>query len=240
MQFSQPVYTLKLLTNIYKANKNVLEGLELQKDWSQSTNQRGPGTVADLLLSAKEAEWAWPTFNALWTELTLPGRPPILFALDGLAHINKISDYKDPAFNSVHAHELTLIRTFVDALSGKTKLPNGGAIIAATAGNNTHFHPSQELVLKQLEAAKAGAEIPGPEPYEKGHDNRVYDALKNTNVMRVGNLDKEEARVLMEYWGSSGLLRSKVDQRTVWEKWALGGHGIVGEMERVSLFTMRM
>jgi len=240
IQFTQPVYTFKLLNTIYNANKAIMEKLELQKDWSSSTNQKGKGTLADLILSAKEAEWAWPTFAALWTELTLPGRPPLMFTLDGLSHINKMSAYRDPSFNLVHAHELTLVRTFVDAMSGKTKLANGGAIIATTGGNNSPKIPSQDLVLSQLEAGQAGREIPKPDPYKKGYEDRVYDSLKNSTVMRMGRLSKEDARVLMEYWGASGLLRARVDQRTVWEKWALGGNGVVGEMERASLMTMRM
>ncbi|KAK1240961.1 hypothetical protein MKX07_006394 [Trichoderma sp. CBMAI-0711] len=241
MQFTQPVYCLKLLQNIYKANRAVLEKTPLKQDWSRLSATLKPGsTLADLALSAKESEFAWPTLSALWTELTQPGQPPVLLTLDGLAHINKVSAYRDPAFNPVHAHELLLVRTFVDALSGKTKLPNGGAVIAATSQNNTHFHPSQELALSQLEAGQAGKPVPKPDPYERKYDDRVYDALKNSTVMRLEGVSKEEARVLMEYWGASGMLRSVLDSRVVAEKWALGGHGIVGEMERASLITMRM
>ncbi|UNI14554.1 hypothetical protein JDV02_001172 [Purpureocillium takamizusanense] len=240
MQFAQPVYCFKLLQNIYKANKPVLEQFQLQKDWSKLTNLKRGATLADLALSAKESEYAWPTIHALWTELTLPGRPPVLFTLDGLAHINKISDYRDPSFNEVHAHDLVLVRMFVDALSGKTELPNGGAIIAATSENNSQHHPSQELVLSQLEAGQASKEIPKPNPYERKYDERVYDALKNSFVMRLEGVSKEEARALMEYWGASGLVRDVLNARTVSQKWALGGHGNVGEMERVALMTMRM
>lgn len=241
MQFTQPVYCLKMLQTIYKANKAVLEKLPLQKDWSRlTTHLKQDATLADLVLSAKESEYAWPTLNALWTELTLPGRPPVLFALDGVAHINKVSEYRDPSFNEVHAHELSLVRLFVAALSGKTKLPNGGAIIAATSDNNTLRHPSQELVLAQLEAGQAGREIPQPDPYERKYDERVYDALKNSYVLRVGGVSKGEGRALMEYWGASGMLRTVLNNQAVSEKWALGGHGIVGEMERVALMTMRM
>lgn len=240
MQFTQPVYCLKLIQNIYKANRAVLEKLPLKQDWSRLTSLKQGATLADLALSCKESEFAWPTLSALWTELTQPGQPPVLFALDGLAHINKVSAYRDPAFQSVHAHELTLVRMFVDALAGTTKLPNGGAVIAATSANNTHFHPSQEFVLSQLEAGQAGREVPKPNPYERKYDDRVYDALKNSTVIRLEGVSKDEARVLMEYWGASGMLRSVLDSRAVAEKWALGGHGIVGEMERASLMTMRM
>lgn len=240
VQFTQPVYCLKLIQNIYKANKAVLEKLPLQQDWSRLSNLKQGATLADLALSAKESEFAWPTLSALWTELTQPGRPPVLLSLDGLAHINKISAYRDPAFKKVHSHDLVLVRMFIDALSGKTPLPNGGAVIAATSENNSHHHPSQELVLSQLEAGQAGREVPKPQPYERKYDERVYDALKNSFVLRLEGVSKEDARVLMEYWGASGMLRSILNSRTVSEKWALGGHGNVGEMERVSLMTMRM
>jgi small subunit ribosomal protein S29 len=234
------VYCYKLINSIYEANKSMLEGLKLQKDWSATTQQKGAGSLADLIQSAREPDWAWPTFVALWQELQLPGRPPLLFTLDGLSHINKKSDYRDPEYKIVHAHDLVLVRTFVDALSGKTKLPNGGAVIAATSGSNHQLHPSQELVLSQLEAGQKGDTMPTPDPYEKGYDERVYDALKNTSVVRVEAVSKADARVLMEYWGASGMLRKKIDQHTVWSDWALSGHGIVGELERTSLFTIKM
>ncbi|KAF4505184.1 hypothetical protein G6O67_007159 [Ophiocordyceps sinensis] len=241
MQFAQPVYCINLLQNIYKANRSVLEKLRSQRDWTQTiSGLRKGATLADLAEGAKESEYAWPTLHALWTELTLPGRPPVLLGLDGLPHINKMSDYRDPSYNPVHAHQLALVRLFVDALSGKTPLPNGGAVIAANSENNRQRHPSQELALSQLEAGQAGAEVPRPDPFERRYDDRVYDALKNTYVLRVGGASKDESRVLMEYWGASGLFKDVVDTETVAQKWALAGHGIVGEMERASLMTMRM
>ncbi|KAG5917514.1 hypothetical protein E4U42_007210 [Claviceps africana] len=243
MQFAQPVYCLKLLQSIHKANKAVLEKLPLQQDWSSLSSHLtsgGGATLADLVLSAKESEYAWPTLSALWSELRLPGRPPVLLAVDGLAHLNKVSEYRDASYKQVHAHDLSLVRLVIDALSGSTALPNGGAVLAATSDNNTHYHPSQELALSQLEAGQAGRDIPTPDPYERRYDDRVYDALKNCHVLRVGGLSRSEARVLMEYWGASGMLRAVLDSRAVAEKWTLAGHGVVGEMERVSLMTMRM
>lgn len=240
MQFAQPSYCLKLIQSIYRANRAVLEKLHLEKDWSKLTNLKQGATLSDLALSAKESEYAWPTLLALWTELTLPGRPPVLFSLDGLSHINKVSEYRDPSFKEVHAHELTLVRMFVDAISGKTPLPNGGAVIAATSQNNSHHHASQELVLSQIEAGQARKKIPQPDPYERKYDERVYQALKDTWVLRLEGVTKDEARSLMEYWGASGMARGVLNSRTVSEKWTVGGHGIVGEIERATLMQMRM
>lgn len=240
LQFAQPAYCLRLIQAIYKANRPVLETLRLHKDWSRTKNLKEGTTVADLALSAREGDQAWPTLLALWTELIQPGRPPVLFGLDGLAHINRLSSYRDPSFKPVHAHDLAIVRIFVDALSGKTPLPNGGAVIAATSENNTRHHPSQQLVLAQLEAGQAGREVPLPDPYERGYDERVYNALKNSFVLRLGGVSREHGGALMEYWGASGLVRDVLDTRIVAEKWALGGHGNIGEMERVAMMTIRV
>lgn len=242
MQFSQPSYSLALLQKVYKANRAILEKLPAQRDWSQTITGWRPGTtLADLALGAREGVSAWTTLSALWTELTLPGRPPVLFGLDGLGHANRLTEYRDPSSRPVHAHDLALVRVFIDALSGATPLPNGGAVVAATSsGNNLRPIPSQDLALAQLEAGQAGREVPRPEPYKRGYDERVYEALKNTHVLRVGCTSKDESRALIEYWAASGLFKGQVSAMTVAEKWALGGHGIVGEMERASLMTMRM
>ncbi|RSL72686.1 hypothetical protein CEP54_000802 [Fusarium duplospermum] len=205
MQFAQPVYCLKMIQSLYRANRAVLEKLQLEKDWSKFTNLKQGATLADLALSAKEAD-----------------------------------DYRDPSFNQVHAHELALVRLFVDALSGKAPLPNGGGVIAVTSANNAHRHPSQELVLSQLEAGQAGREVPKPNPYERGYDERVYDALRHSWVLRLEGITKDEARSLMEYWGASGLFRNVLNSRTISEKWTVGGHGIVGEMERAALMQMKL
>lgn len=66
-------------------------------------------------------------------------------------------------------------------------------------------------------------------------DLRAYESLQAARVMRLKGLSKAEARGLMEYWAASGLLRQRVDERTVTEKWTLAGHGIVGEIERGAL-----
>ncbi|RDA83283.1 hypothetical protein CP532_3699 [Ophiocordyceps camponoti-leonardi (nom. inval.)] len=240
LQFCQPTYTLQLLQTILQVNGTVLSKLPLRLEWPDLGTFSRNATIADLLLSMKEIEYAWPTFEALWQELNQPDRPPILLSLDGLAHINKISDYLDPTMNPVHAHELTLVRLFIDALSGKTKFRNGGAVITATSCSNSPQHPSQDLVLSQVEAAQAGTEVPQANPYERGYDQRIHDALKDTFVLRVPNVSKEEGRALLEYWAASGVVKEVIDTRTVSEKWTLGGHGIVGEMERVALMTLRL
>ena len=199
-------------------------------------------TLLNLVSSAKEPEHAWPVYRALWAELTNPDapRPPVLLALDGLSHIMKISDYRSQAFELIHSHDLALVRHFTEALSGAIKLPHGGAIIAATSRGNAPKRASVDLSLAQRLAEQEGRDVPPADLYLRGYDERVAAVLKSVEVLKVNGISKTEARALMEYWAASGVLRTKVDTLTVADRWATGGHGIVGEMERAALLSMRL
>lgn len=242
-QYMQQVYVLKLIQTLRKANEKVLSRLTTayaHPELPQHIPVSSP--VLALANAAKEPESAWTVFSALWKELTanIRGRPPILFAVDSLHHIMKVSKYRNAAFDPIHSHDLALIRLFTDYLSGSAHLPNGGAILAATSRNNRPTSPSLELVLQQKIATQQGKTPPGKEPYFKGYDARVENALRNVQVMKIAGVDKMGARSLMEYWAASGLLKSAVDEVAVSEKWMLGGNGVLGEMERASLLTMRL
>lgn len=189
-------------------------------------------------LGARDPEIAWPVFQAFWFEITAPGRPQILMSLDGLSHIMKFSDYRTPDFELIHAHDLSLVKHFVDHLSGKASLPNGGAIVAATSKGNSPITYAVDIAMQRQAERQAGVaeeEISRPDPWKK-MDQRSYEVLQKAKVMQLKGLSKEEARGLMEYWAASGLLRQRVDEKNVTERWALGGSGVVGEIERNALW----
>lgn len=193
-------------------------------------------TLAQLIqLGISNPEASWPVFVAMWQELTQPGRPPIMLALDNLSHAMRNSEYLSAEVKPIHAHDLTLLRHFVDHLSGKTALPNGGMILAATSGSNS---PSNDALAFSIQCAEARQFAPETMPKWNPYTNidmRVMEALKDVDVLKVGGLTKEEARSLMEYYARSGVLRAKVDDYFVTEKWSLAGMGNVGELERSSV-----
>ncbi|TDZ12974.1 37S ribosomal protein S23 [Colletotrichum orbiculare MAFF 240422] len=241
MQFYQPTYCFNLLQHIIKANGPILKQHKISKEYPELLHVPKDGTLFDIANSAKEPEFAWPAFQALWSELTTaPGGPPVFLGLDGLSHIMKVSAYRDPTFNLVHSHDLSLVRLFVDALSGKTPLANGGAIIAATSRNNAPRSLSLDLALAQTAAAARNEFVPTPDPYKKGYDDRVYESVRNVETFNVSGISREEARAVMEYWAASGLLRARVDATSVSEKWTIAGGGILGELERASLLNSRV
>lgn len=189
------------------------------------------------------SEASWPVFLALWEELSLPGRPSIMFALDGLSNIMRNSDYLNAEVKPIHAHDLTLVRHFVDHLSGQKPLPNGGIVLAATSQSNAPTSSALDFSVQVAEALqKAPETVPRFDAY-KGYDVRSMEVLKDLHtssttgldVIKVGGLSKEEARSIMEYYAESGMLRAKVDDGFVSEKWSLAGMGNIGELERASV-----
>ncbi|KAL2176009.1 mitochondrial 37S ribosomal protein mS29 [Thermothelomyces heterothallicus CBS 202.75] len=249
VQYMQPVYVLKLIQAFRRANEKVLSKTYTTQAHPQLPQNISANTpLLTLANLAKEPDNAWAVFQALWNELTARGasRPPILISLDGLAHAMKVSDYRSPSFELIHSHDLALLRLFANALGGGAHFPGGGAVLAATSRSNAPRAPSMELALAQREAEQRlradvpGVQVPQKDPYFRGYDERVEAVLRSVQVLRLGGLDKLEARALMEYWAASGMLRATVNERTVTEKWTLAGHGVVGEMERAALLTMRI
>ncbi|KAK8874226.1 mitochondrial ribosomal death-associated protein 3-domain-containing protein [Apiospora arundinis] len=240
-QFSHPSYILKLMQAIRSANEEVLskEIVKLEHIHLPVSVSRN-SSLASLANATKEPEFAWPVFNALWQELLQPGRPPIMFTLDGLSHIMRISDYRSPSFNLIHAHDMALIRLFVEALGGKTHFPNGAAIVGVMTKGNWLKVKSVEKAIEQAKAAQADLPIPERDAFYSKYDERVFEALKGVEVFDVKSISKPEARSLMEYWAASGVLRMRVDEKTVSERWTLAGNGVLGELERSSLYVSRL
>ncbi|KAL5321003.1 hypothetical protein ACEPPN_011813 [Leptodophora sp. 'Broadleaf-Isolate-01'] len=238
--YSQNTYTANLLNQIGKANSIILADLTMSKEYSLPTTVPSGISLFRLCeLGARDPDIAWPIFQALWSELTLEGRPPIVMCLDSLSFAMQNSLYRAPDFSPIHAHDLAIMKHFIDHLSGSAVLPNGGAVLAATNKSHAPISKSMNLAIKQAEDRQAGREITQRDPFEKSYDPRVDAALTSIEVLRLKGLSKTEARGLMEYWAKSGVLRCKVDEESVTEKWALAGNGIVGEIQRTALW-MRM
>ncbi|KAF2744085.1 hypothetical protein M011DRAFT_470748 [Sporormia fimetaria CBS 119925] len=237
MQYTQDTYTANLLSQILKANKQIAD-LPVTKEHSLPQPLPPKATLRSLIdIGVATPESSWSVFAALWEELTQPGRPPIMFAIDGLAHIMRNSEYLSADVKPIHAFDLTIVRQFVDYLSGAKSLPNGGIIFAATSGSNS---PTVDALNFSLQCAAARQFAPEKMPRWNPYTNldmRVMEALKDVDTLPLKGLTKEEARALMEYYAESGMLRAKVDDGLVGERWALAGMGNIGELERT---TVRM
>jgi small subunit ribosomal protein S29 len=243
MQYTQDTYTAKLLEQIQMSNGEFLQNTKLSTKPDLPLPLPANATLKQLVaLGTANPEASWPVFVALWNELSLPGRPLVLLAVDGLSHIMRHSEYMSAEVKPVHAHDLTIVRHFIDHLSGQKQLPNGGLVLGATSQSNSPTSAALDFCIEVAEARqKTPDNIPQWNPY-KNVDARVMEALKDLNsdssdfdVIKVGGLSKDEARSIMEYYAESGMLRHQVNDGFVSEKWSLAGMGNIGELERSSV-----
>lgn len=207
-------------------------------------------------MGSGEPNMSWQIFTALWTELkaTAPSvdsdafrpfkpRPPLLLTADDIPHWMKDTAYRDLNFNPIHAHDLTLVRLFLDHLQPNS-LPNGGMTLLSSSSSNVPSTPAFSCLIQQLAARAKGInpvspDFPLMDVYrQQPVDDRVlgllakHPELENHEVERI---DKNCARGLLEYYALSGLMRERVDETSVAEKWALSGGGVVGELEKLGL-----
>lgn len=237
--YAQPSYTSSLLSKISQSNPH-LSTLRL-------TQPPHPNTIPTPLppsltlsglcaLGAQDPDIAWPIFQLLMSELSAPGLPPILLCIDGLANaMQPTTAYTTPSLGPIHAHDFALIKWFTSYLSGQQPLPNGGIVLAATSQSNAPVLPSLTIALTALETPDAREAQ--RDPFRR-LDERVLSVFEKGNgveVQRLKGVSKDEARALMEYWARSGLLRARVSEGFVGEKWALSGGGVVGELERATV-----
>ena len=256
--YAQRSYVAKLLSSISRANP-ILETITLSSAPEPSTSSPIPIPIPPsislsrlALLGSQDVESAHPIFDLLIQELSLPGRPRLLICIDGLAHVMTDSAYRTPAFEPLHAHQLAIVNWFMGYLSGASPLPNGGMVLAATSQSNAPNVPTLNIALTELEESQSGVSPPraGPssisQPYGPPlrnpftrHDERVLSVFESKpqglDVQRLAGITKEEARGLLEYYAQSGILRQRVSDGLVAEKWSVSGGGVVGELERASI-----
>ncbi|KAF2842962.1 hypothetical protein M501DRAFT_925789 [Patellaria atrata CBS 101060] len=238
--YLQKTLTASLLDRLQKSNP-ILTTLTLSKPHTFPLPLSPQTTLSDLALHGiSDPDLAWPAFTILWTELTSPSspipgatRPPILLALDGLAHALINSHYLTRDAQPIHAHDLALVSFFLRYLraSPPTDLPNGGLVLAAMSASNAPSCPALRLAVSQSLARQRGEEVPEWDPYRK-IDTRALEAVSGVDVLGVGGLSKVEARAVLEYYAASGVVRERVDARYVGEAWTVSGGGLVGELER--------
>jgi small subunit ribosomal protein S29 len=252
VQFVQQTETARLLARIAEANQHVLSKLTLSTSHSLPIAYDPSSTLYQFaMLGAATPEIAWTVFAGLWSELTAKNdstiakygaRPPILFTADNISHFFVPTLYqvlgKDDSLQAIHPFDLLLPKLFVDHVSGKRTLPNGGMVLGAMSASD--FRPCRaleigvSLALAKQKALEQGENAPDVTRFWnqlERIDQRVLDELTDINVLELKGVSKEQAKNMIEYWAMNGLVRNIVTPMFVSEKWTLSGGGVVGELE---------
>ncbi|KAA8893525.1 mitochondrial ribosomal death-associated protein 3-domain-containing protein [Sphaerosporella brunnea] len=211
--WAQREYTRTLLNQIANANRGVLKNLTLSKAY-KLRNHDFPADF-DLLhfckVGSDDSAVSHEVFTVLLEELSQQGRLPVLFTLDSLNFMMRESEYRDPDFNIIHAHDLALPRYFIEYLNGTRKFAKGLVIGATSAAGAPR--------TDALEYALNGWKL----PVYSNLDERIAPSIKGAEVIKVGAMEKNEAKSLLEYCRESGLLRepTRLDEEKVAQRYTL-------------------
>ncbi|KAK3115524.1 hypothetical protein LTR53_005019 [Teratosphaeriaceae sp. CCFEE 6253] len=155
--YVQPHYTARLLAAFARANRGVLDSLQILLPHPDvPIPLQSNLSLARLLdLGAQDPQLAYPIWRAFLAEITAPSqlqrtgglRPAVCVSMDGVDHIMRMSAYLDPDSRPIHAHSLAIARDFVALLSGRTALPNGGVVLAATSVSTRPAVPTLDHFL---------------------------------------------------------------------------------------------
>lgn len=168
----------------------------------------------------------------------------------GESHYSRVEP--DGKLKKIHAHDFVLIKHFVEHISGQKTLANGGIIMAATSLSEHAKSPALEVGLAMAESRQSSSSSSGATPASsstssdssrdvavarfyspyKQLDERSLAALQNVEVTRLRGLSKEDAKRIMEYWATSGMVRRKIEDGFVGGMWTVAGQGVVGELEK--------
>jgi small subunit ribosomal protein S29 len=256
VQYNQPNAISALLTRTVEANRELLSKLHVSQQHPSLKMLQPGSTLEDLAkLGFSDPAVSWLVFQALWTELTATApaqgleknfqpRPPMLVAVDGLAHWMNETAYRDADHKPIHPHDLTFVNHFLSLLKEGDSLKNGGLLLYATSSSNNPNPKSLNIALDRLAARQAGISTSSPDypnpPAYSGADTRVLDllspaekAVSPVELQTLDGLTRDETRGFYEYFARSGLLREVINEQWVSEKWSLSGGGIIGELEKL-------
>jgi small subunit ribosomal protein S29 len=115
-------------------------------------------------------------------------------------------------------------------------LPNGGIVLGATSNSDFVLCPPLDV---GIEMGEARAKTPQSNPAVSDFwnplqriDQRVMDICSNLDTLRLEGVSKEEAKSIIEYWAFNGLVRDRLADSWIGEKWTMSGGGVLGELEK--------
>jgi small subunit ribosomal protein S29 len=246
----------KLLKSLLDANKSILKSMVISKAYQDiPLDPKNNVTLFQLAEQGiQDPDKSWKVFLALWEELTLPNtsateslgrRPPILYCADNISHLFVPSQYQvvddEGKVQPIHSLDLALPRHFIDYIIGAKTFPNGGMTLGAISKSDFVTCPPLEVGIELGEARQSSpnADLQVSDYWNplQRIDQRVLDLCLNLNVVTLKGVSKEDTKAIIQYWAFNGLVRDRMVDSWIGEKWALSGGGVLGELEKAVVRT---
>ncbi|KAJ3521232.1 hypothetical protein NMY22_g12401 [Coprinellus aureogranulatus] len=201
--YLKPNASYRLLNHILEANASLLSKIPLKHSFvsEKLTVEAGEGkTLVDLAqagIKDKSQQSAPLVLDALLKGLEEQKEVPVLVAVDDFQSLFHDSAYRDPFFQSIKPHHLSLPRTLLEYSSGSRVLSNGVFLGAVTESDTTYTVPVE------LEDAVGMTE--GGKGRKMGSEYVKRDEVREGHVKGVKGVEVPERMTLGEMAGLFGV-----------------------------------
>jgi small subunit ribosomal protein S29 len=249
-QYAQNSLIADIISRMIEGNKTLFFAMKLSRTYDIPVRNEPNMTLYEFgRIATLNTDLAWPIFRALWHEINLQSspevdafgkRPPILLCVDNISHIFGLTKYqvlnKEDALSPIHSYDMVLPKLVIDCLTGEESFGNGGVVMGATSGSDRVTCHPLEAGIKLAESKQKSPDSPASladvwNPYDR-IDRRVLDSMMDLKVLRLSGVSKDEARQIIEYWAYNGVVRDRVADDWVSDRWTMSGGGLMGELEK--------
>lgn len=208
-KFQQPMYTKRWIKKLRVVNEKVFEQMPLLRDVSFSNRlnsfqyKKDTNNLQEFLVNCHDFGVFGPTdaFQFFIEHLkAYSDKFPVLFSVDNVNAIfeKPFTKYNHKDMTPIHYSEFEIGNLIRELMSGEFKFSKGGLLLA----DSTDFGESRTL--------RVGLKSEELDPYANNLDHEeAANMLKNGGItdLSLENLNKDQARKLMEFWNESGVLQ---------------------------------
>ncbi|SGZ17619.1 BQ5605_C020g09133 [Microbotryum silenes-dioicae] len=184
--FDQPQFAAQFLQRIAQTNKTLLTSLKTTQPYELTADLPiGTSLYALIIQSSPQDRSAPLLLEALFFELSRQTSHPVLLAIDQAQGLFNTTQYVDPTYRKLEAHDLSLPRLLLDYVGGVKNFSNG-LVLISPSHQSTTTSPALEEHLSSS---------PYPSYTPLGPSHQIYSSLLSSvrQLSVPARLEKKEA-----------------------------------------------
>ncbi|KAL1915275.1 mitochondrial 37S ribosomal protein mS29 [Calcarisporiella thermophila] len=196
-EYVQPTVALSILQQIKTFNSEILNKIQLTKDYrfAQHSVEKSLPLSKLLDIGIKDQQVSQPVFEAFLNEVSQSNDHSVLLAIDEINAFYTHSEYNDIESKPLEAYRLSFARTLLDYFSGKKSFAHG---VCLGAVSNTLAPFKSEMLDIALGLVKI-------DPYKRV--NQAYlDLAQGIKPIAIPAYSREEALGVMAYYSKAHIV----------------------------------
>lgn len=207
--YHQPMFTKRWIKKLRVINEDAFKRMPLLRDVSFN-NKKGSfaykkdkNNLHEYLVNCHDFGILGPTdaFSFFMEHIKAYSKDfPVLFSVDNINAIfeKPFTKYFNKDLKPIHFSEFEIGKLIQDLMNGDVELKKGGVLLAETSD------------LGASKTLRVGLKLETLDPYAEDLDHDVASKMLNNGgitAFPLTNLNKDQARRLMEFWDDSGVLQ---------------------------------